>query len=243
MKNRYHLFDAFGIPVYVEFSFVFLLAMFALGGGSFSFGVAAAIVLAISVILHELGHSLTARTFGYRTNDITISLLGGCASMIALPRKASQEFLTAIAGPLVSFAISGLSWFVLRTIPFENAWLAGVFWFAYYSNLMLGAFNLLPGFPMDGGRIFRSFMRAFMSREKATYIAMIVGRCFAVLLALRGVHSIVTGGAWGFISVFIAWMRWKEGWCEYQMARAEERFRSWSQGDFNARVSPPPYDI
>ena len=243
LSSKYHLCDAFGIPIYVEFSFLFLLVLFATGSGSFSFGVAAAMVLAISVVLHELGHSLTARAFGYRTNDITISLLGGCASMIALPRKASQEFLTAIAGPLVSFAISAVSYTALTTFPFENAWAAAVVGFAYYSNLMLGVFNLLPGFPMDGGRVFRSFMRAFMSREKATYIAMIVGRVFAVLLALRGIHSILTHGAWGFVSIFIAWMIWKEGWREYQMARMDERFRSWTQGDFNARVSPPPYDM
>ena len=242
-NGKYHLCDAFGIPIYVDFSFLFLLGMFALGGGSFTFGIAAAMVLAISVILHELGHSLTARAFGYRTNDITISLLGGCASMIALPRKASQEFLTAVAGPFVSFALSAGSYAALKIFPFGNVWLASVVWFSFYTNLMLGVFNLLPGFPMDGGRVFRSVMTAFMSRERATYIAMIVGRVFAILLALRGLHSIMTRGAWGVVSLFIAWMIWKEGWREYQMARAEERFRSWSQGDFNARVSPPPYDL
>jgi len=243
MNGKYHLCNAFGIPIHVDFSFVFLLVIFTLRGGSFTLGIAEAMVLAISVILHELGHSLTARAFGYHTTDITISLLGGCASMIALPRKAIQEFLTAIAGPLVSFAIAGLSLFVLMFVPIRNDWLHYVVLFACYSNAMLGVFNLLPGFPMDGGRIFRSFMRAFMSREKATYIAMIVGRGFAILLALRGVHSIVTGGGWGIVTLLIAWMIWQEGWREYQMARADERFRSWSQGDFNARVSPPPYDL
>ena len=239
LNSKYHLFDAFGIPIYVEFSFLFLLGMFVLGGGGFSFGIAAAIVLAISVILHELGHSLTARAFGYRTNDITISLLGGCASMIALPRKASQEFLTAVAGPFVSFALSAMSYTALKWFPFENVWLASVVWFAYYSNLMLGVFNLLPGFPMDGGRVFRSVMTAFMSREKATYIAMIVGRGFAILLALRGLHSLMTHGAWGFVSLFIALMIWKEGWREYQMALVEEQWGS--RWDYSARVSPPPY--
>lgn len=95
---------------------------------------------------------------------------------------------------------------------------------------------------MDGGRVFRSFMCAFVARDKATRIAMWVGRVFAILLALRGIHSILSGGAWGFMSLLIAWMIWKEGWREYQQVLAEERWTKWSQGDFNARVSPPPYE-
>ena len=106
-------------------------------------------------------------------------------------------------------------------------------------NLILGAFNLLPGFPMDGGRIFRSVARIFTTRVKATYAAMVVGRVFAVLLALRGLHSIFTGGAWGVVSLLIAWMIWREGWREYVQAAQEERWGSpW---EYSARVSPPPY--
>jgi hypothetical protein len=86
-------------------------------------------------------------------------------------------------------------------------------------------------------------MRAFMSRPKATFVAMWVGRAFAILLGFRGLHSIFTGGSWGFISILIAWMIWREGWREYQQALVEERWGGWSQDDFNARVSPPPYDM
>ena len=85
-------------------------------------------------------------------------------------------------------------------------------------------------------------MRIFLSRSKATLVAMWVGRVFAVLLGLRGLHLVVTGGGWGFISILIAWMIWKEGYREYLMALEEERFSKWTQDDFNARVSPPPYD-
>ena len=86
--GKYRICDAFGIPIYVETSFLFLLLLFVINMGSLSFGFAAALVLALSVTMHELGHALTARAFGYRTRDITLSLLGGCASLIALPRKA-----------------------------------------------------------------------------------------------------------------------------------------------------------
>ena len=140
--------------------------------GSFSFGLACALVLALSITLHELGHALTARAFGYQTRDITLSLLGGCASLTSMPRKASQEFLTALAGPLVSFALAGVGWAAVRFLPIENDWLLGVLVYVFWMNLILGGFNLLPGFPMDGGRIFRSVARIFTTRAKATYAAM-----------------------------------------------------------------------
>lgn len=228
--------DAFGIPVYLDFSLIILLILFVMDFGSFVYGLSFALALALSIVAHELGHALTARAFGYPTRDITLSLLGGCASLIALPRKAWQEFLTAIAGPAVSFVISGLAWLSLNFLPVEERWTVLVLYYTMWMNFVLGCFNLLPGFPMDGGRVFRSVASVFTTRAKATYIAMIVGRGFAILLALRGLHSIVTGGGWGFISILIAWMIWREGWREYQMALLEERARDWS-----ARVSPPPY--
>lgn len=242
-KNKFHVCELFGIPIYVDFSFAILLLIFVTSHHSFSFGLATALVLAISVVCHELGHALTARAFGFRTNDITISLLGGCASMIALPRKGWQEFLTALAGPAVSFALAFLVLLLdVFGVVIINDWLRNVLAYLFYMNLMLGIFNLLPGFPMDGGRIFRSVMLAFLSRAKATFVAMWVGRAFAILLALRGVHSIFTGGNWGFVSILIAWMIWQEGYREYLLAKAEQDFRRWTQRDFDAKVSPPPYD-
>lgn len=243
IESRYRLCELFGIPIYVDISFAILLLIFVTSGGSLFFGVSTALVLAISVVLHELGHSLTARAFGYPTRDITISLLGGCASLIALPRKAYQELLTALAGPLVSFLLAGLVVLLdVFGVPVENAYLRGVLQYVFFLNLMLGAFNLLPGFPMDGGRIFRSVMRAFTTKAKATFIAMWVGRVFAAILALKGLHSIFTGGSWGFVTILIAYMIWREGYREYLIARSEENFGSWTQDDFNARVSPPPYE-
>ena len=242
LKSKFHLCDLFGIPIFINQSFIFLLILFVIDFGSFTTGMAMAMALAASVTLHELGHSLTARAFGYHTKDITLSLLGGCASLISLPKKAWQEFLTALAGPVVSFLISAAMFLPLALGFVHNRWLGEIMVYTYWMNLMLGAFNLLPGFPMDGGRIFRSVMRIFTTRAKATFIAMWVGRVFAILLALRGVWSIFNHGGWGFISIMIAWMIWQEGYREYVLARMEEDFRNWTQDDFNARVSPPPYD-
>ena len=239
-SNKIRICDVFGIPVYLDISLVVLLALFVMDFGSPTLGLACALVLAVSITLHELGHALTARAFGYDTHDITLSLLGGCASLVGMPRKAYQEFLVALAGPLVSFALVGIGWAAVTFLPIENDWLLGVLVYVFWMNLILGAFNLLPGFPMDGGRIFRSVVRIFTTRVKATYAAMAVGRVFAVLLAVRGVYSIITRGPWGFVSVLIAWMIWREGWREYVQATQEERW--WSPWEYSARVSRPPYE-
>ena len=280
-QRKFRLFELFEIPIFVDISFFILMLFFVNSQESFFGGVAFALVLAFSVTLHELGHSLTARAFGYPTRDITISLLGGCASLSAMPRKAWQEFLVAAAGPLTSFALAigglvalaflgegsvfSLMWNLLTgsvghaargELHFFGTDASGVLYICLDSrfwlvdglidiaamNLMLGLFNLLPGFPMDGGRIFRSTMRMFMSRPRATFVAMWVGRGFAILLALNGVYRIFNHHNWGFVTLMIAWMIWQEGYREYLVSLVEDENRGWSQLDFGARVSPPPYD-
>jgi stage IV sporulation protein FB len=270
--SRFRLCELFGIPLYIDLSLVLLLFFFVSGGGSLFDGLACALLLLLSVTAHEFGHSLTARAFGYETRDVTLSLLGGCASLIALPRKAGEEFLTALAGPAVSFVLSFFGVLVLwasaaaggLSDAFAFVWsevmrsfgvsvsagggllfsprapfrlLEGVVYFSVM-NGVLGFFNLLPGFPLDGGRVFRSAMRSFLPRDRATYWAMAVGRAVAVAIGLSGVWRIANGRAWGFVTLMIAWMIWKEGYREYQLARVES---CWGNGGFRARVSPPPY--
>ena len=245
--NRFRICDAFGIPVYLDLSLLILLGLFVWEFEPPTLGIACALVLAVSITLHELGHALTARAFGYQTHDITLSLLGGCASLVGMPRKAYQEFLVALAGPLVSFALSGIGWATLRFLPIENFWLGEVISFVLWMNLILGGFNLLPGFPMDGGRIFRSVLRFVFTRARATYAAMVVGRVAAVLLVLgpmlgvTHIWIIPIGGSF-ILRALIAWMIWQAGYREYLMVLDEERFMRWTQADFEARVSPPPYD-
>ena len=242
--RRFKLFDAFGIPVYLDWSTIFLALMFLQSGSIvFAFGLAA--ILLASIVLHELGHSLTARCFGCETRDITLTVIGGCASMERMPRKAWQELVVAATGPLVSFSLGIALYVVSSFLPAGNM-LGDVLWCGGHINIGLGLFNLLPGFPMDGGRIFRSLARFFMTRAKATYYAMIVGRVSAAflvlgpLLGITHIWIIPIGGSF-IMRALIAWMIWQEGWREYLIAREEEDFRRWTQADFNARVSPPPY--
>ncbi len=242
LNAKYRVTELFGIPVFVDASCLLLLGIMVLNAGSLSYGIATALLLAISIVAHELGHALTAAAFGYRTRDITISLLGGCASLIALPRTPWKEFLTALAGPLVSFALAGLAYFIAGSARIGSSFVFNLVAYMFWMNIMLGAFNLLPGFPMDGGRVFRSAMTMFMTRAQATKVAMYVGRAFAVLLGLSGLNALLGGGAFGLVRILIAWMIWKEGYREYLLAKRDENFRTWTQADFEARVSPPPYE-
>ena len=241
----FRLGEVFGIPVYLDWSTIFIALMF-LQSGDIVFALGLAVILLASIVLHELGHSLTARCFGCETRDITLTVIGGCASLERMPRKAWQEFLTAAAGPLVSFLL-GIALYVVSALLPQGNMLGDVLWCGGHINIGLGLFNLLPGFPMDGGRIFRSLMRAFMTRTKATYAAMVVGRVAAGLLVLgpllgvTHIWIIPIGGSF-ILRALIAWMIWQEGWREYQVAVAEEGFARWTQDDFEARVSPPPYD-
>ena len=236
---KWKLFDLFGIPVLIDLTFGIILLMFVNSGPSFAIGLSEALILAISIVAHEFGHALTGRVFGCETKTITLSFVGGCASMVSMPRKGWQEFLVALAGPLVSFVLAIIGFLLLAFVPIRSDFVVDSLLYLMWMNLILGCFNLLPGFPMDGGRIFRSVLMLFLSRPKATFVAMVVGRVFAVLLALSGIYSLFNGGGWAWIRIFIAWMIWQDGYREYQLALMES---SWSYSDFRAKVSPPPYD-
>lgn len=244
--RRLKVCEAFGIPVYLDWSTIFLALMF-LQLDNIVLSLLLAALLLVSIVLHEFGHSLTARCFGCNTRDITLTVIGGCASLERMPYKAWQELLVAAAGPATSF-LFGVALLVGACFLPEGELPWALLLIGAKLNFGLGLFNLLPGFPMDGGRIFRSLARFFTTRARATYAAMAVGRVFAVLLVvgpLLGVTHvwfIPIGGSF-ILRALIAWMIWTVGWNEYQLALAEENYRRWTQADFDARVSPPPYDL
>lgn len=245
IQSKYYICDAFGIPITADITSLGLLLLLVFDFG-LPLGLPCAILLALSIVLHELAHSLTSRAFGCRISEIRLSILGGCASG-EIPHAAWKELLMAAAGPAMSFLLGFGLLFFFGGMRIESDWLRSVIQYAIIMNIMLGAFNLLPGFPMDGGRIFRCVMRAFMSRPKATYYAMIVGRISAValvvlpLLKVYSIWIIPIGGSF-FFRALIAWMIWQEGYREYQLALREADIRKWTQADFDARISPPPYD-
>ena len=244
IKSSYEIARPFGIPIRLDMSLIILLFFFVSDSGSPFYGLAAGVALLLSITLHELGHSLVAMAFGCRVRDITLMMMGGCATLLNMPRKAWQEFLVAAAGPAVSLLL-GLFWFMPHAGPVAD--------FIKYQvgglNIVLGVFNLLPAFPMDGGRILRAILQQFfMSRLKATWIAVRVGQLVALLMAVSVGYSFLSGNAHGFmlIRLLIAFYIYRAAGQEYQAVLAESRQNGPFDG-FNGppgdevRISPPPY--
>lgn len=215
--KTYRICEAFGIPLYVDMSFLFIAALMLFGAGHLFIGVLVAVGLGVSITAHEFGHSLTARKYGFRTRKITLSMIGGCAEMEGMPKIPKQEMAVALAGPAVSLVLV----LVFGCLAFISAFIQPIFTaFIYLSviNAVLCLFNLLPGFPMDGGRVLRAWLSRKKSRQEATRTAMNVGRVFAVLLACWGVFGLLGGNLGGITSLLISWFIWRAGWQEYMMS-------------------------
>ena len=208
--NAWKVCTWFEIPIYIDVAFIVLVALCMLSTSSIVGGVLFAALIAFSIVAHELGHSLTARAFGFRTHSITLSALGGCAALERLPTVPWQEMLVAIAGPFVSLAL-GISGFVLMQLG--SIELLERFSFL---NIGLAVFNLFPGFPMDGGRVLRATLSWILrNRSKATWWAMTIGRWVAIFFGVVGIVSLVSGIPNGLMLILIAWFIWKAGEQEY----------------------------
>ncbi|MFB6354731.1 MAG: site-2 protease family protein, partial [Halobacteriales archaeon] len=167
----------------------FDLARLRAGSTPWVIGLVAAVGLFASVTVHELGHSWVALRYGVEIESITLWILGGMASLASIPREWHREFWIAIAGPVTSVAVAAGCWAGLLVVPagldvprFVVGWLA-------LSNLTLAGFNLLPAFPMDGGRILRALLARSRPYASATRIAGRVGVVFAFLFAVVGVMT------------------------------------------------------
>jgi Zn-dependent protease/CBS domain-containing protein len=169
-------------------------------------GATTAIMLFVSVLLHELGHSVVALRYKIPVRSITLFLFGGVAQIGAEPPSAIAEFLIAIAGPIVSLVLTGIFCIVQPLLAGMVPLLALAKYLAYI-NLALVVFNLIPGYPLDGGRVFRAIVWAITGNmRRATFIAANVGRFFAFLLIFVGIWQMFTGNFGGGIWIaFIGW--------------------------------------
>jgi Zn-dependent protease len=169
-------------------------------------GGATAIVFFASVLLHELGHSVVALRYKIPVHSITLFLFGGVAQIGTEPPSASAEFLIAIAGPLVSLLLA-LFFQVVQPLVAGLEPLFGLAKYLAYINLALGLFNLIPGYPLDGGRVFRAIVWATTGNmRRATLIAANVGRFFAFLFIFAGVWHVFSGNLGG--GLWIAFTGW-----------------------------------
>jgi len=241
-----------GVPIRVHITLWIFLPLIALnfsgvlGTGHLFWGILAAAGLFASVALHELGHALVAMSRGCRVREILLLPIGGVAQLEGFPSRPHDEMLIAVAGPVVSLLLS----FALGTAAFLSQLLhlfslAMLFAILSGINLMLALFNLLPSFPMDGGRIFRAWMTPRVGRLEATRRAATVGRIMAVLF---GVVGFLQGNLFLMgIAVFI----YMAAGAEYRMVAAREAARlgrvppwSWWEEELpleDATVGPPPY--
>ena len=189
----------FGICIKVHWSFSLIIAFWlfaSLISGSSLLGALASVgfvlVLFGCVVLHELGHALAARYFGIATRDITLLPIGGVARLERMPRQPLQELVVALAGPAVNVVIAGVLFaFLLPTAGLGNLIAAplgggGFLQQLMFVNVALVLFNMLPAFPLDGGRVLRALLATFMSYARATSFAAAVGQFSAIGLGLLG---------------------------------------------------------
>ena len=204
-----------GIDVYMHATFVLLLLWVGVShylvrhnlGDAWS-GIVFILALFGIVILHELGHALTARRFGIKTRDITLLPIGGVARLERMPEDPRQELLVALAGPAVNVALGAViaMWMVLVThaqllgeIPLVGGdFLRKMLWV----NVALAVFNMIPAFPMDGGRVLRALLAMRMEYSRATHVAAQIGQMLALVFGFLGLF---TNPFLVFIALFV-WM-------------------------------------
>jgi Zn-dependent protease len=199
MLRSWRIGQAFGIGLYVHWSFLLTPGMVLFSNLTQGTGVAAfAVVLTLAVfgcvLLHELGHALMARTYGIATRDITLYPIGGVARLERMPEQPRAEVAIALAGPAVNVAIAaGLALgMYLSGRPMDGPMVAGLSGHEFVhvllsANILLVLFNLIPAFPMDGGRVLRAALAMVTGRLKATEIAATLGVVLAIGFMIFGI--------------------------------------------------------
>ena len=202
MKWSWRIGRIAGIDIEVHATFAFLLVWIGIvayqenpTAGAVLDALAFILAVFASVVAHEYGHALTARRYGVRTRNIMLLPIGGVATLERMPSKPSQELAIAIAGPIVTVTLVAILWTALRLTGADlspealtqdgGAFFTRLMWV----NVMLAVFNLLPAFPMDGGRVLRAALALRYSYVRATSVAAAIGRAFAVIFGLLGLYA------------------------------------------------------
>jgi Zn-dependent protease len=237
----------FGIDTYVHGTF-WLLPLFVLftnlsaGFDAVAFHLALVFAVFFCVALHEVGHALAAAAYGIGTRDITLYPVGGIARLERMPERPLHEIVVALAGPAVNVVIAvglGLGLFVsgMSLDSVEQYGLEDFFLSVFGANVFLCLFNLLPAFPMDGGRVLRALLATRMTRLRATEIAVTVGTVVAAIMLVAGI-------AWmQFSLIFVAAMVWMLGQAELaglRMAAAARSFEERARELFGSADEPEP---
>ena len=246
MSWSFKIAEVSGIPIRVHVTFFLILVLGAVQWGSITgtaegalFGIVLMVLLFTCVTLHELGHSIAARAFGIPVRDITLLPLGGVAQITRNPEKPIHELIIAIAGPLVNVVIAGILFLAVGAslaatmLDGQGLLPAGLnepslqtllFWL-FAANVTLVLFNLIPAFPLDGGRILRALLAMGLGYPRATRIASAIGQFIAIGLGLFGFF------AGNFILVLIAVFIFFGAGQETAMAESKTVLRTRRVGD------------
>ena len=246
-RASWHIGRIFGIPTRIHFSFVLVLIWLGISywtadhsGAEVLIGLGLSLAVFACVLLHEFGHALVAKRFGIRTRRITLWPIGGVAELERSPDDPRAEMWIAAAGPLVNFAIAAL--LAPLVFVFGTAGLLGNVLFSLLAaNLMLGLFNLIPAFPMDGGRVVRAMLERKRGRVRATEIAAKLGRWVALAVGLWGLWN----GQYllMLVAAFVYFAARRELWQVQQLARLEQERMAgaqWTGGGLGPRPSANP---
>jgi Zn-dependent protease len=250
MKSSLRLGKVFGIPIGINYTWfiVFALVTVSLATayfpgnyaqwstlGYWSIGLLTSVLFFVSVLIHELAHSVVAMAWGIPVKSITLFIFGGVAAIGREPDRPLSEFLIAIAGPIASLLLAlgfGLLWLVGQALSLAP--LAALGFYLGGINLSLALFNMLPGFPLDGGRVFRSIVWAATgSMNRATRWAAGTGRAVAMLMIVGGAFLFLKGN-WssGLWLAFIGWFLDNAASQSMQQAGVREALTGYTAGDF-----------
>jgi Zn-dependent protease/CBS domain-containing protein len=197
VRWSFRIFKLAGIDVEMHVGFPVMVAWFALSQANSRDALLTVVELLLMfacVLLHELGHALAARRYGIATRKIALLPFGGVAQLERMPEKPGQELVVALAGPGVNVIIATGLWafLLVRGVTFEQALARaelGLPEFLLFGNLLMLVFNLVPAFPMDGGRVLRAGLAMKMNYAKATRVAATIGQAFAVVFGLIGLFT------------------------------------------------------
>lgn len=256
MKSSLRLGKVLGIPIGVNYTWFIIFVMVTVSLATAYFpgrygdwsraaywgvGLATSVLFFASVLLHELSHSAVAKAWGIPVRSITLFIFGGVANISREPDRPLSEFTIAIAGPAASLLLSlgfGLAWLGGQALGVEalaalGLYLAGI-------NLSLAVFNLVPGFPLDGGRVFRSIVWAASGNlNKATRWAATLGRVIAMVMIVGGGILVFRGNWSGLWLAFLGWFLENAASQGAQQAHVREALEGYTASDFASRTCQP----
>ncbi|MFQ6093653.1 MAG: site-2 protease family protein [bacterium] len=252
MARKFNLVRISGFQISIDYTWfvIFGLVTWGLAKGYFpralpgmspstywAMGVVAALLLFASVLIHELSHSLVARRYGLQIRGITLFIFGGLAEMAEEPKQASTELRMAAAGPITSLALAAVCWTAAYFVGAVLSPAVGaVLRYVAYLNIILALFNLIPGFPLDGGRMLRAVLwRRTGSLKRATNIASRAGKWFAYFLIVLGILSVIAGNIRGLWYVLIGMFLHQAAQMSYIRVAYKDNLSGVKVGDLMSR--------